>query len=247
VSGASSAKTAEVAEPQYGIDAPGVVRTLAITGVMAIVLSLATRATLGPFALPLEAIGVILLGQVMLMIRTSRVTKRQEWEEMLDGIGLRGNERVLDVGCGTGLVSVLAAKRLDRGKVTGVDVWRRKDISGNSAKTAKKNAAAEGVAKRITFRECDARELSFADGSFDVVLSSMALHNLPSRTERGRAIREIDRVLSPGGRVAILDVTRTHEYENRLREAGYDDIVRAKRNWGLFPPARLVTATKPAA
>jgi arsenite methyltransferase len=181
------------------------------------------------------------------MIRTSRVTKRQEWDEMLDRLGLRGNERVLDVGCGTGLVSVLAAKRLDRGKVTGVDVWRRKDISGNSVKTAKENAAAEGVAKRITFRQCDARDLSFGDHSFDVVLSSLALHNLPSRTERGRAIAEITRVLAPGGRVAILDMTRTHEYANRLREAGFVDVERSKRNWSLFPPARLVTATKPAA
>ena len=242
-----STQTSEITEPQYGIDVPGVVRTLAFTGAFAIVLSIATRSSLGPFAIPLEAIGVILLGQVMLMIRTSRVTKRQEWDEILDRFGFRGNERVLDVGCGTGLVSVLAANRLDRGKVTGVDVWRRKDISGNSAKTAKRNATAEGVAKRITFRECDARELSFGDGSFDVVLSSLALHNLPSRTERGRAIQEIARVLTPGGRVAILDVTRTNEYMNRLREAGFDDVTRSKRNWSLFPPARLVTATKPKA
>ena len=241
----AKAETRERTRVEYGVDAPNVVATLGISGMLAIVLAFTTKGMLGPIALPLEVVGVVLLAQCMLMIRTSRVTKRQEWNEILEGLKLRGNERVLDVGCATGLVSVLAAHRLDRGRVTGIDTWQRKYVSGNSIDTAKRNLAAEGVAKRVTLRKGDLLDLPFGDGSFDLVVSSLALHNFMARTDRARAIEEIVRVLHTGGRVVILDVTRTNEYADRLKAAGCEDVRRSKRNWALFPPARVVTATKP--
>ncbi|MGH8933840.1 MAG: class I SAM-dependent methyltransferase [Egibacteraceae bacterium] len=236
---------ASPAPPDYGIDAPGVVRTLFFTGLVLVVLAFATRQQLGGFALPVEIVGAIMLAEAGLMIRTSRVTKRQEWETILDEMQLRGDERALDVGCGTGLVSVLAAHRLERGRVTGIDIWQKKDQTGHSPQIAKRNVTVEGVAARVTIRDGDARELPFRDASFDVVLSSLVLHNIHSRADRARSVDEMARVLRPGGRIAVLDVGRTQEYAARLRAAGLQDVIRSKRNWALFPPARLVTATKP--
>src|SRR5205823_1073831 len=112
----------------------------------------------------------------------------------------RGDERVLDVGCGHGLMLLGAAKRLTSGRATGIDIWSREDQKANSAEATLENARREGVADRVELLTADAREIPFPDGSFDVVISSFAIHNIYDRAQRGRAIREIARVLKPGGR-----------------------------------------------
>ncbi len=68
----------------------------------------------------------------------------------------------------------------------------------------------EGVADKVEVHTGDARKLPFDDASFDVVLSSMALHNIYNAGERQTAVREIARVLKSGGRVLILDVRHTN-------------------------------------
>ncbi len=67
----------------------------------------------------------------------------------------------------------------------------------------------EGVADKVEVQTGDARKLPFDDASFDVVLSSMALHNIYNAGERQTAVREIARVLKVGGRVLIVDVRHT--------------------------------------
>jgi hypothetical protein len=62
------------------------------------------------------------------------------WTEVLDELRLRGNENVLDVGCGRGAVLLLAAHRLPEGKAVGADIWRRRDQSGNSRAAVEHNA-----------------------------------------------------------------------------------------------------------
>ena len=69
----------------------------------------------------------------------------------------------------------------------------------------------------------DARKLPVPDASFDVVLSSMALHNIYNAGERQTAVREIARVSAPGGRVLIVDVRHTPTYAATLRDAGFAD------------------------
>jgi arsenite methyltransferase len=68
----------------------------------------------------------------------------------------------------------------------------------------------------------DARKLPFDDASFDIVLSSNALHNIYNAGERQTAVREVARVLKPGGHVLILDIRHTNQYAAILREAGLD-------------------------
>ena len=126
-------------------------------------------------------------------------------EAGLDELGLRGDEHVLDVGCGRGAVLMLAARRLPAGRAVGADVWRRRDQSGNSRAAAERNAAAEGVAGRVELVDADARDLPFEAASFDVVVSSLAISNIRDAGGRAQALREAVRVVRPGGRLRIVD------------------------------------------
>src|SRR4029453_6551329 len=112
------------------------------------------------------------LGNAFSFYYTTRRGKFVVWESILDGLRLRGDERVLDMGCGRGAVLIAVAKRLTSGRATGIDLWSMKDQSGNASDVTKRNAVLEGVVERVAIETGDMRSLPFADGSFDVVLSS---------------------------------------------------------------------------
>jgi ubiquinone/menaquinone biosynthesis C-methylase UbiE len=156
------------------------------------------------------------------MVYDSKIGKVREREDYLDRIVWRGDERVLDVGCGLGLFLIGAAKRLKTGRAVGIDLWQAEDLSGNTEAGTLNNATIEGVADKVEVHTGDARKLPFDDASFNVVLSSMALHNIYNADERQTAVREIARVLKSGGRVLILDVRHTNQYAATLRDAGLD-------------------------
>jgi arsenite methyltransferase len=150
---------------------------------------------------------------------------------------------VLDVGCGHGLLLVGAAKHLSTGRAIGIDLWSTRDQADNSAAAALANADAEGVRDRVEVRDGDMRELPLADASVDVVVSSLAIHNLPTAADRERAIAEIARVLRPHGIVALIDIAHVGEYARALQAHGC--IV---EQMGfvptIFPPARELMARK---
>ena len=156
------------------------------------------------------------------MLFYSKVGKLALRERLLDKIPWRGDEMVLDVGCGRGLLTVDAAFRLASGTVVGVDVWHRGAVSGNRAASVLENATIEGVENRVEVKEGDARELPFADGTFDVVVSNFVVHDLKNRADRGRMMREIARVLKLGGRVALVDFIFTDECVANLRKFGVE-------------------------
>ncbi len=79
---------------------------------------------------------------------------------------------------------------------------------------------------------------------FDIVVSSLALHNLPEAAGRAAAVGEIVRVLKPGGLVALLDFRNTKQYAAALAAAGIADLHRSQRRFGMYPPVRVVTGTK---
>ena len=148
------------------------------------------------------------------------------------------------MGCGRGLLSIGAAKRLKTGKVTGIDVWNPQELSGNSADAAKENAKAEGVADRVRFESGDARKLVYPEGNYDVVVSANALHNLEDDRERGRALREMLRVLKPGGRLLVFDTAETGYYAEVLRESGAQDVTLSPWTFLWCRLSRSVTARK---
>jgi len=155
--------------------------------------------------------------------------KRSIWTEILDALALRGDEQVLDVGCGRGAVLMLAAHRVPLGEAVGVDVWRQRDQTGNRQIT-ERNAVLEGVRDRVEVLDGDARELPFPAGSFDLVVSSLTLHNIRDVDERKLALREAVRVLHPGGRLRIVDL-HTRTYVEPLQDAGCLDVEVHRLDW----------------
>jgi arsenite methyltransferase len=181
--------------------------------------------------------------------RFSRRGKFEVWARLLTGIGLRGDERVLDLGCGRGAVLLIAAKLVPRGSAVGVDIWRA-DQTGNSMQATQANADVEGVADRVELHTRDMTDLAFPDESFDLVVSNLAIHNLPDNDARRAAIDEAVRVLRPGGHVVIADLGFTRLYAGRLQQRGMADVRRRDLGWrawwGLpFFRTHAVTATKP--
>ena len=213
----------------YGLDAPLVVRNLLIVAALGII-SLVTRLLgvwsrqdpIAMIARPLIGAGLSCGAMGLWMIYDSKIGKVREREYYLDRIVWRGDECVLDVGCGLGLFLIGAAKRLKTGRAVGIDLWQAEDLSGNTPAGTRNNATIEGVADRVEVHTGDARTLPFDDASFDVALSSMALHNIYNAGERQTAVREIARVLKSGGRVLIVDVRHTTQYTATLRDAGLD-------------------------
>ena len=183
-------------------------------------------------------------------VYASRFGKFSVWADILSGLHLHGDERVLDIGCGRGAVLLMAAKLVPRGRAVGIDLWKRSDQSGNAREVTQRNAEREGVADRVDLQTGDMRALRFEDESFDLVLSSLAIHNIPDAAGRSKAIDEAVRVLRHGGCVLIVDIGATREYETRLRERGMADVERRSvgpRMWfgGPWVAASLVRARKP--
>jgi SAM-dependent methyltransferase len=183
-------------------------------------------------------------------LRTTRIGKFEVWSRILGELRLRGDEQVLDLGCGRGAVLLMAAELLPRGRAVGIDLWLA-DQTGNSPDAARRNAEREGVADRVELHTGDITQLPFPDNAFDLVISNMAVHNIPSAAGRRAAIDEAVRVLRPGGRLAIADPLATNRYRTRLRELGLADVRRRNLGWrmwwgGPFLATRLVTATKSA-
>jgi arsenite methyltransferase len=172
------------------------------------------------------------------------------WARLLDDLHLHGDEDLLDVGCGRGAVLLAAARRLPEGRAVGADLWRRRDQTGNTRAAAERNAVAEGVADRVEFLDADARALPLPDASFDVVVSSLTIHNIPGANQRAQALREVVRVLRPGGRLRIVDVREGRHYPDVLRAAGCADITVQPLDWRMWfgtpgDPLVLVAASKP--
>jgi SAM-dependent methyltransferase len=241
-------------KPDYGLDAPGIVRSMFVRAgwllAFAILIWYCNRSNAPDHANAiLNALGwpglaFLIVGAVM--IWSSRVAKMGVRDRMLDSIAWRGDESVLDVGCGRGLLAIGAAKRLTKsGKVTGVDLWNDDDLSGNTPDALRDNAKAEGVEGRIKLENTDARTLPFPNDSFDVVLSSLAIHNIEGADERAKAIAEIVRVLKPAGRVIIFDIGRAPEYAKELQRLGMTDVQLSSTGLLWMLPSRSVSARKP--
>lgn len=113
-------------------------------------------------------------------------------------------DRVLDIGTGTGALALALAQHLPEGLVTGIDP------TAEMLRQAEKNAKSVGLAERVEFRCCQAEALPFSDASFDVVVSSIAMHH----TTVPKSLQEIVRVLKPGGRLAIADMASNSKWES---------------------------------
>jgi arsenite methyltransferase len=229
----------------YGIDAPYAAAFMVALAIGELAIALATAKV--PAFLAFLFVSAVAASYFYNTLRGKFVI----WAHILDQLKLRGDERILDMGCGRGAVLLMAAQHLTAGRAVGVDLWRGVDQSGNSTEATQRNAIAEGVADRVEVHSGDMTALPFESSSFDVVLSSLAIHNISGAAGRQKAIDEAVRVLRPGGRLRILDVRGAGQYEAYLTKLGMGDVTRQGLGWrswccGPFVVfAGLVTATKP--
>jgi arsenite methyltransferase len=237
--------------PDYGIDAPGVVRNMCLAGLGMIGVGF----FIPPFSLfgiRIGFLGVILIlsglswiAMSIAMLLYAKIGKFKHRDRMLSMVNWRGDENVLDIGTGRGLLMIGAAKKLTTGKSIGIDIWNAEDLSDNKIENTMKNVATEGVEGRVELRSEDARKMNFSDDYFDVILSNLCIHNLYQPEQRERACREIARVLKPGGVALISDFRHTDRYAEAFREIGLKAECLGPYWKDVFPKLTIVKVEKP--
>ena len=235
----------------YGIDALDITRTFALAGAgftasSRLIIALGMRGRmLRVTGATLAGAGAVYLGLAASMLAYGLRGNRIFCRRMLDMIDWRGDERVLDIGTGRGMMMIAAAKRLTTGSAVGIDLQSAHSAPADDVKLALRNAEIEGVRSKVQVHTQDAGRLDFTNNAFDVIVSTLHLHTIQGRDDRTAACREIARVLKPGGTVLIADYVATAQYARLLAYAGL--IVERSRPYVLesFTNLRVVAATKP--
>ena len=247
-------KPAPVEKPDYGVDAPKVLRNLFLAGAACVIggFTLPHQLHLGSVTVKLTPMffgtGGLLLAEGLLYLLYVKKGKLKHRDYMLSLHQWKGDEQVLDVGCGRGLLMIGAAKRLTpggTGKAIGIDVWSNVDMGSNSPEATQMNMEIEGVEDRCKVMNCTAQSMVFAKNSFDVVVSNLCLHNIYDKGEREDALGEIVRVLRPGGVALISDYKLTREYAKNLNAMGLTVERKMGNALATFPPLAVVVARKP--
>lgn len=222
----------------------GMIWSFAAATIVALVLTLIV--SIGWLKNSFLILTVILAGMTVWTILMYRAFsyngKRQMSRQIIDGVAeyvkLPDGGRGLDVGCGSGALTIAVAKRNPNGKVFGIDRWGA-EYASFSKKLCEDNAMVEGVSERTVFAQGDALKLDFPDESFDAVTSNYVYHNIPSR-DRQTILLETLRVLKKGGSFAIHDIFSKSKYGDmqafvrKLRDMGYEQVELIPTDSGRF-------------
>ena len=144
----------------------------------------------------------------------------------------------LDVGCGSGALTIACAKKNPEAIMVGCDIWSGPYKSEFQKKLCQDNASAEGVAN-VRFEEGNAVKLPFEDESFDVVTSNYVYHNIMGHNKQ-KLLLETFRVLKKGGVFVIHDLMSKSRYGDmnkfieKLKKDGYEDVQVIDTTKGLF-------------
>lgn len=237
----------------YGIDAYPSVRNMAISGALVIAAGYIVPSALagssgsslwGKISWMMYGFGSIYISMALLMLLYSKSGKLAHRDRMIAMIKWTGSERVLDVGCGRGLLLNAAARKLTTGKATGIDIWAKDELTGNKMENALLNAQIEGVSNKIEILNADVREIPFTDGYFDVVLSNQCLHNIKDEQGRNKACCEMSRVLKTGGTLLLSDYKYMNDFENYLKREKLATGISIPYLLDTFPALKILKATK---
>lgn len=239
-------------KPNYKNWVPkGMIVGLGVGFVASTVLWLVFRRLLSEGVLKTILCVVLALASVILLIVTiwmycmhrafSYNGKRQLSRVIVEGtaqyITLPEGGKCLDVGCGSGALTIAVAKRNSQAQVIGIDRWGKEYASFNKT-LCKNNAKAEGVSN-VSFAQGDALKLDFPDETFDAVTSNYVYHNIVG-ADKQDCLRETLRVLKKGGVFALHDIMSKSRYGDmeafaeELRRAGYEKVEMIDTTDGMF-------------
>ncbi|MCR5099581.1 MAG: class I SAM-dependent methyltransferase [Lachnospiraceae bacterium] len=220
-----------------------VLTTLAVTCVLlGIALVLGITSVPGIVFLVLAVLFALITLWMYLMYRAfsydgTRQMSRQIIEGVSSYVNIPEGGKCLDVGCGSGALSIACAKKNPSAQVIGIDKWG-KEYASFSKKLCESNSVAEGV-NNTSFRQGDACKLDFADETFDAVTSNYVYHNIPSK-DRQAILLETLRTLKKGGTSAIHDIMSKAKYGDmesfveKLKNMGYEEVKLVDTTNGMF-------------
>ncbi len=159
-------------------------------------------------------------------------------EKIAQYVTLPENGNGLDIGCGSGALTIACAKNNPYAKMTGIDRWGKEYASFNQG-LCENNAKIERVADKTTFIKADALKLPFADNSFDVITSNYCYHNIMTKNRQAVLLESL-RVLKKGGQFIIHDIFTKAKYGNmdkfiqQLKDMGFQEVKLLDTMDGLF-------------
>ena len=167
--------------------------------------------------------------------------KRQMSKQIIEGVAsyvsIPEGGKGLDIGCGSGALTIACAKKNPGASFIGIDRWG-KEYASFSKNLCESNSEAEGV-NNTSFMQGDACKLPFEDETFDAVTSNYVYHNIPS-SDRQAILLETLRTLKKGGTFAIHDIMSKAKYGDmqafvqKLKDMGYDDVKLIDTTSGMF-------------
>lgn len=203
----------ELLKPDYGnwVSKALVIRMLVFTAVFA-------AAAIAVFLIPgFLALGIVLIVAAGFFLLMYFYFLAARYVLSYDGGGVQGkvldilcshvsgtHEKILDIGCGSGALSIKLAKKFPEAAVCGVDYWSGK--WGYSAEQCRQNASLEDVGGRTEFIKASASRLPFEDGAFDLVASNFTFHEVQDASDKWKVVAEALRVLKPGGAFVFHDL-----------------------------------------
>ncbi|MBQ9157265.1 MAG: methyltransferase domain-containing protein [Eubacterium sp.] len=175
-------------------------------------------------------------------------------QTLLSHLDFDGKGTILEVGCGSGPLTIRAALTWPECKAVGIDYWGA--VWNYSKELCEKNARSEGVGDRCSFQRGDANHLDFPDETFDAVISNYVYHNITNAPDKQVLLKESLRVLKKGGVFALHDDMKPGMYGdmealvNELKAEGYQDvqvIQTAEEIFGILSRAKMLALGHSAA
>lgn len=149
-------------------------------------------------------------------------------QSLLSHLDFDGNGTLLEVGCGSGALTIRAALSWSDCKAVGIDYWGA--VWDYSKELCEKNARSEGVGDRCAFQRGDANRLDFEDETFDAVISNYVYHNITNASNKQALLKESLRVLKKGGVFALQDDMKPGMFGGmealikELKDESYQDV-----------------------